>query len=61
VPAVLEAKVSASSVVIRLSPLSVYKVPRLTTAVGVEIFRTYLEDYEFANECVALATQWEEL
>ena len=29
------------------------------TAARVEILREYLEDYLLANECVALATQWE--
>lgn len=46
--------------VVRVSPLAVYKVPRLTTVARVEILREYLEDYLLANECVALATQWEE-
>jgi hypothetical protein len=46
--------------VVRVSPLAIYKIPRLTTAARVEILREYLEDYLLANECVALATQWEE-
>ncbi len=45
--------------VVRVSPLAVYKSPEFSTAARVEILREYLEDYLLANECVALATQWE--
>jgi hypothetical protein len=45
--------------VVRVSPLAVYKSPEFATAARVEILREYLEDYLLANECVALATQWE--
>ena len=45
--------------VVRVTPLSVYKVPRQISVARVEILREYLEDYLLANECVALATQWE--
>jgi hypothetical protein len=46
--------------VVRVSPLAVYKSPEFVTAARVEILREYLEDFLLANECVALATQWEE-
>jgi hypothetical protein len=46
--------------VVRVSPLAVYEVPIFSTTARVEILREYLEDYLLANECVALATQWEE-
>jgi hypothetical protein len=45
--------------VVRVTPLSVYKAPNQTSPARVEILREYLEDYLLANECVALATQWE--
>ncbi len=45
--------------VVRVSPLAVCKSPEFATAARVEILREYLEDYLLANECVALATQWE--
>jgi hypothetical protein len=45
--------------VVRVIPLSVYQVPKQTSAARVEILREYLEDYLLANDCVALATQWE--
>jgi hypothetical protein len=40
--------------------LAVYKSTEFATVARVEILREYLEDYLLANECVALATQWEE-
>ncbi len=46
--------------VVRVSPLAIYKTLKFATAARVEILREYLEDYLLANECVALATQWEE-
>jgi hypothetical protein len=45
--------------VVRVSPQAVYKSHEFATAARVEILREYLEDYLLANECVALATQWE--
>lgn len=46
--------------VVRVSPLAVYESSKFAPAARVEILREYLEDYLLANECVALATQWEE-
>jgi hypothetical protein len=46
--------------VVKVNPLAVYETPKFTSAARVEILREYLEDYLLANECVALATQWEE-
>jgi hypothetical protein len=46
--------------VVRVNPLAVYEIPKFTSTARVEILREYLEDYLLANECVALATQWEE-
>ena len=45
--------------VVRVTPLSVYEVPRQVSAARVEILREFLEDYLLSNKCVALATQWE--
>jgi hypothetical protein len=46
--------------VVRVSPLAIYESTEFATTARVEILREYLEDYLLANECVALATQWEE-
>ena len=42
-----------------MNPLAIYKSLEFATAARVEILREYLEDYLLANECVAVATQWE--
>jgi hypothetical protein len=45
--------------VVRVTPLAVYKVPKQINVARVEILREYLEDYLLANNCVALASQFE--
>jgi hypothetical protein len=45
--------------VVRVTPLSVYRVPKQINVARVEILREYLEDYLLDSDCVAMATQFE--
>jgi hypothetical protein len=46
--------------VVRVAPVSIYTIKDGCSTARVEILREYLEDFLFAHECAALATQFEQ-
>jgi hypothetical protein len=46
--------------VVRVTPVSIYTIKDDCSTARVEILREYLEDFLFAHDCAALATQFEQ-
>lgn len=46
--------------VVRVTPVSIYTVHNGCSTARIEILREYLEDFLFAHDCAALATQFEQ-
>jgi hypothetical protein len=46
--------------VLRVAPVSIYTIHDGCSTARVEVLREYLEDFLFAHECAALATQFEQ-